>query len=118
MSNLDQDLMRVEVDIEVAKNQLALFEAFNRLKDNPDFELLIAENYLVQEAQRACGAKGEIGMIMNEPAMVMLDNIITGVGALRQYFQKIQVEGRNAAVGLAEDQATHAEIMLEQAAEE
>lgn len=117
MSNFNQDLQRVEVDIEVAKEQLALFEAFNRLKDNKDFELLIAENYLVQEAQRACGAKAEIGMIMNEPAMVMLDNIITGVGALRQYFQKIQIEGRSAAEGIAEDIATRDEILLEQAAE-
>ena len=50
--------------------------------------------------------------------MVVLENIITGVGALRQYFLKVQIEGRGAAQAIAEDQATHAEILLEQAAEE
>ena len=117
MSNLGQQLHQVELSIEEAKKQISLMECLHRLKDNPDFVELIHKDFLEQEAVRAVGAKAEIGMIMNEPGMQMLENIITSVGGLRQYFIKVQQQGRQAHQAMAEDQATHAEIMQEQAAE-
>lgn len=108
-----EDMQTVELSIEQAKEQIALDEALKRLVDNKDFKLVITDNYLNKEAERVVGARADAAMIMNEIAMIMLENQITAIGGLRQYFLKIQQRGMTSKMAMAEYQETQTELMTE-----
>ncbi len=117
MSAFDEDMKQLEMNIDDAKEMVELYGCLTRLKENKDFDRLISENFLKKEAYRVVGAKAEISVLMNEVTEKMMENIITSIGGLRQYFLKIQMQGRQAAIDIAADQETQAELLTEQAEE-
>ena len=117
MSNFEQDICEVETNIEEAKDKIELHACLMRLKDNPDFKRLINDEFLEKEAYRVVGAKADISVLMNEVTEKMMENVIISIGGLRQFFLKVQMQGRQAAMDIAADQETHAELLTEQAAD-
>ena len=110
-----QDLQTIEISMEKAKADIALGDALHNLIDNPDFKLIISENYFRDEAERVVGAKADAAMIMNEVGMQMLENQITSIGGLRQYFLKIQQNAHTAKMAMAEYRETQTELLEEAA---
>jgi hypothetical protein len=112
--SITSDIREVEVTLEEAKEAISMKAALKRLSDNKDFQKLIIKGLFAEEAERVVGAKADTAMIMNEVGMVMLDNIITTIGGLRQYFLKIQSQGSMAEQALGEHQDTHTELLREE----
>ena len=116
MSNFDQveqDIQTIEISIDKAKRDIEIGDALVRLIKNKDFDLIISENYFKGEAERVVGAKADAAMIMNEVGMVMLENQITSIGGLRQYFLKIQQEASNAKMAMSDYREAQTELMQE-----
>jgi hypothetical protein len=111
-------IKEVEISMEEAKNAVARLEALRRLSEVDDFQLLITKGYFNLEAERVVGALADPAMIMNEVGMKMLENMVIGMGALRQYFLLIQTEGNRAIQALGELQDTHTELLQEDMAAE
>lgn len=114
MSDFAGDIQQIELTIEEAQEQIDMKDCLGRLAVNPDFEKLITKGFFEDEAARAVGAKAEISMIMDKNGMTMIDNIITSIGGLRQYFIKIQQQGNSAQAAIEEHQETHAELLREE----
>ena len=114
MTDFAGDIQQIELTMQEAKDAIELQQCLVRLSENKDFIKLISKGLFEEEATRVVGAKAEMGMIMNEAGMTMIDNIITTIGGLRQYFIKVQQQGNSAQGALADHQETHTELLREQ----
>ena len=112
MSYEDQ-IKEVEINIEDAKEMIALRDALNRLENNKDFRKIILDGYFKDEASRAVLLKADIHM-QQDKDQKQLDNIITGIGFLRQYFGKIYAMASQAEMGLKNDEETREQLYAEQ----
>ncbi len=108
------NIQEVEMSMEQAKESVALRDALTRLAGNDDFKLVITKGYFNLEAERVVGARADPAMMVNEVGMVMLENILTSIGGLRQYFIKVQQQGSMSLQALSELQETHTELLQEQ----
>ena len=111
--NNEQQMKQIEMSLEVAKDNIERAAQLARLSKNVDFIALIHEEYFKEEASRAVMLKSEPN-IMGKDEQVQVDNIILGIGALRQFFIKCMRMGDMAAKALADDEKTREELMHEQ----
>ncbi len=90
-----------ELTVEQYRKSIELGEALERLRNNPDFKLLIMENYLHD-------APAELAKVMvlvtREESRKDITNEIIGVGAFHKYLSTIQSRSQDARVNLAEAQ--------------
>jgi len=112
--NFAGDIQEVELSMEQVKESIALQAALARLSENEDFIAVITKGFFNEEAERVVGALADPAMIVNEPGMKMLENIIITIGGLRQYFIKLQQQGNMSSQALEELQQTHTELLQEQ----
>ncbi len=114
MNQNQADLQEIEVSLETAKKSVDTFKAFERLRLNKDFQLIIEKGYFEDEAIRLVAAKSSPLSVEDQ---VEVDKDIIGVGRLRQYFIAITQHGRaqeNAIKSFEDEQAA---ILAEEAAE-
>lgn len=69
--------------------QVKLYKILKKLQSNREFKKLIGEVYLKNEATRLVHLKAHEAM-NNEKSQRFLDNQITGVGCLNQFFLNIE----------------------------
>ena len=98
----------IEIEASKAKEAVAYRDALLRLSHNKDFDLIINKGYFTAEASRLCLLKSDFPM-MEEKHQKMIDNQISGVGALYQYFLVINRQGHEADAALKD----HAELESE-----
>lgn len=109
---IDQQIEEIEVSIQAAKEQVAKMEALLRLTENRDFKAIIDDGYFVQEASRVVILKADPEM-QDEKYQKQLNNSITAIGSLRQYFRGIIQLGRMAQRSIADDELTREELLAE-----
>ena len=109
-------LKQVEVSMENAKKAIDLAQALKRLHDNPDFQVVILEDYFHEEAHRAVLLKADQAMMTPEKQQ-MIDDVITSIGGLYNYFGKIYRMADMSARALEADQDTHQELLEEEMSE-
>lgn len=107
-----QDLENIELSIEEAKRKIARKDALVRLEKNPDFKTIVAEGFLETHAIRQVMLKAHPGM-QSEAQQKMLDQQITAVGQLKQFFIAVFTEGMNAESALAADEETREQLLAE-----
>lgn len=90
-----------ELTVEQYRKSIELGEALERLRNNPDFKLLIMENYLHDMPAEL--AKVMV-LVTREEARKDITNEIIGVGSLHKYLSTIQSRSQDARVNLAEAQ--------------
>jgi len=96
MSQLQQEMLELEVGIEEAKKMIKRKETLNRLMQNNDFKLLIEDDYLREEAIR-------LGHLMGSPNKELKDrqddiqNDIRSIASLKRYFSTVITLGNYAA---------------------
>lgn len=115
--NIDSRIREVEVAIESFKKEVELLGALERLENNKDFQLLIAQEYFVDEAARAVMSKSHPGQQSPE-AQQRTDNVIIGIGQLQQFFMKVSNLGNNAKTSLEQYQEYHTELLSGEVEEE
>ena len=90
MSEHEDQITTIEIGIEEARRDVALAEALDRLHKNKDFKKIILMDYFEKNAQRAVMMKSDAYQQTVEKQKD-IDNVITGIGQLGQYFHKIFV---------------------------
>lgn len=111
---IDQD--QLDEYIEKLQHPIKLMEHLHRLQDNPDFKALINEEYLREEAIRAVMLKGDPEMQTVE-RQSDINNVITGIGNLRTFFNRVYRFGNNAIESVEEARRAVAEQYAEEAQE-
>lgn len=107
-----QDLAKIEKDIEAAQLAIQRLDALVRLEKNKDFKLLIGEGFLEKHAIRQIHLKGSPGM-QAENIQKMIDQQLTSVAGLKQFFINIFQEGQNAKISVESDEATREALLAE-----
>lgn len=113
MSELNQDIQQIEVNIAVAKEKVALGECLKRLSKNRDFKKLIEQCYFKDEAHRLIMVKSSPNCQSDEIQKEILKDI-DGIGSLYQFFCAIGSEAETMARNLANDEAMRDEILAEE----
>ena len=112
---LEQDIEQVESDIENVKKAIRRYDDLQTLMNTPEWKKLIEEGYLRDEAARVVSLKGDLQMRMaGEVQREWLEDMITGIGAFKQYLNFIRQAGASAKQQLAQHQETHATLLKEQ----
>jgi len=113
----EEQLNRIQISIENAKKAIELAQALQRLHDNPDFKAVILEDYFHEEAHRAVLLKSD-GSMTEPEKQKTVDNVITSIGGLYNYFGKVYRMAEMSARAIEADQQTRQEILEEQLLEE
>ena len=108
MSNADQ-IQEVELSIEQARGAVSTMTALDTLRKNKDFKNLIETQYFEKEASRLVLLRADPNMQDSE-SQVEINNQITAIGYLRQYFTTIYQLGRMAEKAVHDDEATLEEL--------
>ena len=103
----ENDIHTVEVEINEAREWLKRDEALKRLLDNPDFQEVILEGYLKEEAVRLVSLKADPNFFFQgEQQMAYLDMLETGIGALHQYFNLVRQKAEQGRISLDASEET------------
>lgn len=113
MSIFEQQIQEVELSIRQAEEIVERADAFQRLQDNKDFQIVIEKGYFVDEAKRAVLLRADPNAQKPEQ-QAQINNVITAIGGLFQYFHTIVRLGNSAQVSLMEDKATKEQILQEE----
>lgn len=108
----EAQLQQIEISLEDAQANVALAEKLNRLHKNKDFQELIIEGYFRDEASRAVLLKADPEMC-EDREQKQLNDIITSIGGLRQYFHKVFRLGQMSEQSMEADKQTRQELLAE-----
>lgn len=111
MSN-QQDMKEIELSIEHAKANIARKDAFQSLIKNKDFKFIIEEGYFNEESTRLVMLRADYTQ-QSEEAQKNINDQITAVGCLHQYFLAINKMGTIAEQALSADESTRTELLEE-----
>jgi len=113
MNEVEQNLQEIEVHVDELTKLVKQAEALQRLHDNADFKAVILSGYFEKESQRSVMLKSDINF-QGADNQKQIDDIITGIGMLGQYFHKIFTLGEQADRDLTADAHTREELLQEQ----
>lgn len=85
----EENKMYLDVSRKQARASLELYEAFKRLQDNKDFDLVVNEAYLRDRAVALVHMKGQT-QVTDTGAMGNLDRDIDGIGSLASWFNALK----------------------------
>jgi hypothetical protein len=117
MSNHEAHLSQIEISIDQAKEAIALADALARLHKNKDFNLVITDGLFKEEASRVVLVRADPEFASDERQKEVND-IITTIGGVFAYFNKIYTVGNQCHMSLQADQETRGEILTEQLGED
>lgn len=108
----EEHLQQLEVSIEEAKAHIETRAALARLSSNPDFEKIVLEGYLKDEAVRLVQLRADPNFSSDEDQASLL-KAIDAIGQFRLYCNTINQVGQMAQNALEADEATREEILAE-----
>lgn len=111
----EQQIEHIDISIEQAQESVNLAKALDELSRNRNFKKIITEGYFEKESTRAVLLKADPEM-QDEAMQKSVDNIITGIGQLRQYFVSINFKARMAQSAIADNEQAREEILAEDVA--
>lgn len=117
MNEQEQQLQQITLHIDEAKKAVAMGKVLDRLYKNPDFKEVILDYYFVTEASRTVLLKADPNM-RGEAEQNDCENIIIGIGMLRQFFAKVFHMADQAQQAILESENAREEILEEQLLEE
>lgn len=92
--------MQEEIEVEIAevRQKIALAGALERLRANPDYQLLIQQEYLENQPQRIAMARGNPNLTEDQRSLVLRD--LDGIGAFAAFLNTVIFEGFHAKEAL------------------
>ena len=109
----EQELEMIEMSIATAKKKVALGKALDRLHHNPDFKMLILDEYLTNYAVHLVKNKASFGM-QGDRDQAFIDGQILAIGHLDQFLRYTAQEGETAVEAIRADESTREEILREE----
>jgi len=113
MLQQEEQIQQVELSIEQAQNLIDRMQAMNRLRVNADFHKVIEEGFFEHEASRAVLLRADPTQQTPEKQKY-IDNVITSIGGLYQYFITVIRTGNMALKSIEEDKEAREELLREQ----
>lgn len=113
MSNTQEQLRQVEINIDEAKEAISNMESVIELHNNRHFKKIVDEGYFQQEAARLVLALADANL-QSEEHQQDLNKAIRAVGEFRNYLGAIIQLGRTAENALAADEQTREELLAEE----
>ena len=98
---MNEDVQQITIDLENAKEQVALGNSVTRLMKNKDFKRVILDGLFKNEAVRLVLLKGDPSMQSDQDQKGLLQQM-DAIGSLRQYLYATEVLGKRAE-GAIED---------------
>jgi len=106
------EMETVEIEIEAAKEMIALRDSLNKLYKNKQFKAVIEQSYFKEEAARLVMAKSNTSL--SDDNQKYIDNMILGIGALANYFEMVARRGAEMEQVLADSEAAQQEMLAEE----
>ena len=106
----------VQLSIKNAEHNIDLGEALQKLVKNASFKKVILEGYFEKEASRVVLLKAEPSMD-SDKTQKALDDSITSIGGLRQYFRTLTAVSNQSKKALQDYRITLDELRNEGAGE-
>lgn len=106
------ELKQLENSIKQAQKLVDLGDSLERLRSNRDFKKIFLEGYFDQEAIRLVHLRADSNMQSAE-SRKSIDMQIDAIGTVHQYLNTISVQAQMARRGLAADEQTRDELLLE-----
>lgn len=104
MKSVQDRIADLEDDLQTNLPAKEKFESLSRLFKNKDFISLILEGYLQDEAVRLVHLKASAEAASPESQFKILRDL-DSIGALKEYFRKIDLEGQHAIQNIANAEA-------------
>ncbi len=101
MSEIENNIQEVELEMAAAKSLIEDGEALNRLTKNADFNRIIRKGYFEGEASRIVLLKAEAAMEGPEKQQ-RCDDTIVGIGQLYQYLRATHMKAEQARAALGD----------------
>jgi len=108
--NEDMQLEQIEISMKQAQKSIDRMASLQKLTNNKEFIKIVLEGYFEGEASRLVLLKADPALQSVEDQK-QLDNSITAIGYLRQYFITINQIGRMSEKTLNDDQEAQEEIL-------
>ena len=100
---MNQEMERIELSIEQAKEKIALAKSLEKLKDNPDFKKLFTNKYLNSYAINLVNRKAMHSM-QDDKQQLYIEGQIGAIGHLNQFLLFITQEGMIAEKALIDSE--------------
>lgn len=100
--NDQEDIHRIQVEIDTAKKVIEKADALERLLRNPDFQAVIDDGYFTLEARRLTLLLGDANITDATRARVVRS--LEAVGELHSYIRNKRAEGEQMRASVAEYQ--------------
>lgn len=117
MSELEQQIEEVELDIKTAEAAVDKMDTLLSLTNDPRYIKIIDEGYLKEEAIRLTHLRADYNFRDKEDQASLLV-AIDSIGQLKQYLAGVIQMGRGAQNAIEQNEATRAELYAEDAAED
>lgn len=111
---MSNEIERLEITIEQAREEVAKRDRMERLLENADFKELFTDGYLLHEASRLVLLKGDPRVDAEMQAQI--DKDIIAIGCFRQYIATIITTGNMAERAIKNDEQTLQELHEEELA--
>lgn len=114
MNSTEQQLSALEREIKEARVHADLGEALINLRSNRDFNKLITDGFLKEQAVRLVHLKADPNMqAPHQQAAIVRD--IDAIGVLAEYFNMVRIQAANAVKQITDAEETRAELLAEEA---
>lgn len=107
-----KNLEAIEIDIETAKNKIALKNSLALLRENKYFKEIIVDGYFTYEMNRLVMLKGVEHITPETEASI--DKMLSGIGALNNFFNEIDRQGIQMQNELGGYEDTRQEVLAEE----
>ena len=101
----------VEIQIDMAQRIRALRDNCAKLMNSKEFKDVIEEGYFKEEAARLVMAKSSF---MNDDQKQLIDNMIYGVGALKNWLESVMRRGDEMDQAIEGHEKTREELLQEE----
>ena len=112
MKDVSEELTKIEFERKQLKEFIERNEAFQRLKNNPDFKLVILDWFLEKEAIRLVHLQGTPGASADVTDKSVVRQL-TAISGLAEKFRMIENLGNTAKYDLMALEQTQEEILTE-----
>jgi len=109
MNNVEE----IEISIDDAKNKIARMDSLKRLSKDQDWISIIEDGLFLHEASNLVLLKAAPGF-QGEEEQSRINNQITTIGGVRQYFSSIMQMGIQAQKSLVEHEEMRTEMLAEE----
>ena len=108
---MNDEVRNIDIEIEQAKERIAMRDALVRLEKNRDFRKVVSEGFLRDFALNTVAIRGRMEFRTNQALMDSNTRKLDAVGELEEYFRNVRAHGARMDAALKEAEEIRNEIL-------